>query len=78
MTIIATPSLLRAGPKELLIAQGGTDAPDAKEEDKATDWLNENSAGTGPYRLTGWQRNQQIQMVKNPNYGRALLVTNAS
>ena len=31
-------------------------------------WLNENSAGTGPYRLTGWQRNQQIQMVKNPNY----------
>ena len=51
-----------------MIAHGGTDAPDAKEKDKATEWLNENSAGTGPYRLTGWQRNQQIQMVKNPNY----------
>ena len=67
MTIIATPAF-GVLEKELVIAHGGTDAPDAKEKDKATDWLNENSAGTGPYRLTGWQRNQQIQMVKNPNY----------
>ena len=67
MTIIATPAF-GVLEKEVVIAHGGTDAPDAKEKDKATDWLNENSAGTGPYRLTGWQRNQQIQMVKNPNY----------
>ena len=67
MTIIATPAF-GVLEKEAVIAHGGTDAPDAKEKDKATDWLNENSAGTGPYRLTGWQRNQQIQMVKNPNY----------
>ena len=69
MTIIATPAF-GVLEKEAVIAHGGTDAPDAKEKDKATDWLNENSAGTGPYRLTGWQRNQQIQMVKNPNYWR--------
>jgi peptide/nickel transport system substrate-binding protein len=69
MTIIATPAF-GVLEKEEVIAHGGTDAPDAKEKDKATDWLNENSAGTGPYRLTGWQRNQQIQMVKNPNYWR--------
>ena len=67
MTIIATPAF-GVLEKEAVIAHGGTDAPDAKEKDKATEWLNENSAGTGPYRLTGWQRNQQIQMVKNPNY----------
>lgn len=67
MTIIATPAF-GVLEKEAVIAHGGTDAPDAKEKDKATDWLNENSAGTGPYRLTGWQRNQQIQMVKNPHY----------
>ena len=51
-----------------MVEHGGTDAADAKENDKATDWLNNNSAGTGPYRLTGWQRNQQIQMARNPNY----------
>jgi peptide/nickel transport system substrate-binding protein len=69
MTIIATPAF-GVLEKAEVIAHGGTDAPDAKEKDKATEWLNGNSAGTGPYRLTGWQRNQQIQMVKNPNYWR--------
>ena len=67
LTVIAAPEFV-AMEKALVVAQGGTDAPDAKEADKATDWLNNNSAGTGPYRLTGWQRNQQIQMVRNPNY----------
>lgn len=51
-------------------AQGGTDAADAKEKDKATDWLNQNSAGTGPYRLVRWERNQQIQLVRNPTHWR--------
>src|SRR3954451_16524223 len=69
MTIIATPAF-GVLEKDLVVANGGTDAPDAKEKDKATEWLNQNSAGTGPYRLTGWQRNQQIQMVKKPNYWR--------
>src|SRR5258707_11135061 len=67
MTIIATPAF-GVLEKDVVIAHGGTDAPDAKEKDTAVNWLNENSAGTGPYRLTGWQRNQQIQMVANPNY----------
>ena len=42
--------------------------PDSKEKDKATEWLNQNSAGTGPYKLTDWMRNSQIQLVANPNY----------
>jgi peptide/nickel transport system substrate-binding protein len=56
--------------KKVVEAQGGSMAADAKEKDKATDWLNQNSAGTGPYRLVRWERNQQIQLVRNPHYWR--------
>ncbi len=69
LTIIAAPAF-GIQEKALVVANGGTDAPDAKEKDKATEWLNNNSAGAGPYRITGWQRNQQIQMVRNTNYYR--------
>lgn len=69
LSIIATPAF-GIQEKALVTANGGTDAADAKEKDKATEWLNSNSAGAGPYRLTGWQRNQQIQMVRNANYWR--------
>lgn len=67
LAVLAAPEFV-AMDKALVTEQGGTDAGDAKETDKATDWLNNNSAGTGPYRLVGWQRNQQIQMTRNPNY----------
>jgi peptide/nickel transport system substrate-binding protein len=67
LPIIAAPEFV-VQEKALVSEHGGTDAPDAKSVDKATDWLNSNSAGTGPYKLTGWQRNQQIQMVKNPHW----------
>jgi peptide/nickel transport system substrate-binding protein len=67
LTIIAAPEFV-VQEKALVEAHGGTDAPNAKDADKATDWLNSNSAGTGPYKLVGWQRNQQIQMVKNPHW----------
>jgi peptide/nickel transport system substrate-binding protein len=69
MTIVASPPF-GIQEKDLVVANGGSDAPDAKEKDKATEWLNQNSAGSGPYRLTGWQRNQQIQMVRNPHHWR--------
>ena len=69
ISIVATPAF-GIQEKALVVANGGTDAPDAKEKDKATEWLNNNSAGAGPYKLTGWQRNQQIQMVRNTNYYR--------
>jgi len=56
--------------RKVVQQHGGTDAADAKEKDKATDWLNQNSAGTGPYRLVRWERNQQIQLVRNPRHWR--------
>ncbi len=55
--------------KAVVTKQGGSDAPN-READKATDWLNSNSAGTGPYRLTRWERNAQIQLQRNPHYFR--------
>ncbi|HYF06025.1 MAG TPA: ABC transporter substrate-binding protein [Acetobacteraceae bacterium] len=54
--------------KAALVAQGGTDAANAREADRATEWLNSNSCGTGPFRLTRWERNAQILLQRNPNY----------
>jgi peptide/nickel transport system substrate-binding protein len=56
--------------RAVLSRHGGTDAADAKTTDKATEWLNANSAGTGPYFLTRWERNSQIVLQRNPNYWR--------
>lgn len=41
-------------------------------EDKATNWLNNQSAGTGAYILTAWARNAQIQLVRNPYHWRGM------
>ena len=67
LTILAAPSFVITDHK-VLAEHGGDATPDSKGKDKATEWLNQNSAGTGPYRLTQWVRNSQIQLVANPNY----------
>jgi len=54
--------------RAVVAAQGGTDAANAREADRATEWLNSNSAGTGPFRLVRWERNNQILLQRNPNY----------
>jgi len=51
-----------------VMAHGGTDAEDAKEKDKATQWLNENSAGSGPYRLISARKGEEIVLDRNANY----------
>jgi peptide/nickel transport system substrate-binding protein len=51
-----------------VIAHGGTDADNAKTADKATSWLNEQSAGQGPYRLTLFRKNEQAVLERNPGY----------
>ncbi|MBI3455283.1 MAG: ABC transporter substrate-binding protein [Candidatus Rokubacteria bacterium] len=52
-------------------AQGGTSAKDAEKTDKATAWLDQHSAGTGPYALTSWVRNSEIVLERSKNYWRA-------
>ena len=53
---------------EAIQAQGGTDAEDASESDTAEAWLNENSAGSGPYQLESWEQQVETVLVRNPNY----------
>lgn len=49
-------------------AQGGTDAEDAAETDTAEEWLNQHSAGSGPYTLESWEPQTRTVLVRNPNY----------
>lgn len=37
-------------------------------DDLGETWLNDNSAGSGPYVLDAWERNAQVSMNANPNY----------
>jgi peptide/nickel transport system substrate-binding protein len=37
-------------------------------EDMGSTWLNDNSAGSGPYVLETWERNAQVTIKANPNY----------
>ncbi len=50
--------------------KGGTDAATAKDTDKAKDFLDQNSAGTGPYILKSFKIKDEVVMEKNPNYWR--------
>jgi peptide/nickel transport system substrate-binding protein len=69
LTILAAPSFAICD-RKVLAAHGALATPDAKEKDKATDWLNQNSAGTGAYKIVRWERNVQVQLAANPNYWR--------
>ncbi|MCE7984593.1 MAG: ABC transporter substrate-binding protein [Caldilinea sp. CFX5] len=37
-------------------------------DDMGSTWLNDNSAGSGPYVLNKWERNVQVVLDANPNY----------
>lgn len=47
---------------------GGTSGADAAEADDALDYLNQNSAGSGPYLLESWAQQEQTVLVRNPDY----------
>ncbi|MBN1318853.1 MAG: ABC transporter substrate-binding protein [Anaerolineales bacterium] len=53
---------------KLVKEHGGSDEPDAATTDTATAWLDQNSAGSGPYILTQWSPRYEIVLEKNPNY----------
>jgi peptide/nickel transport system substrate-binding protein len=71
LTIIAAPEFV-VMERKLVEQHGGNAGATAKDDDKATSWLNGNSAGTGAYRITQWERNAQIQLVRNPNSWRGM------
>src|SRR5262249_9392373 len=39
-----------------------------QNNDWGTAWLNDHSAGSGPYVLVKWERNVSIELGPNPNY----------
>ena len=47
---------------------GGTDAAGADKSDTAEAWLDNNSAGTGPYVLTKWDKHNETDLAKNAKY----------
>ncbi len=49
-------------------ANGGTDAEDGAETDTAREYLDQNSAGTGPYTLESWAPQDETVLVRNPDY----------
>jgi len=53
---------------KLVKEHGGTDAADAKTTDKAKEWMDQNSAGSGPFILTKWSPKSEIDLVANKNY----------
>jgi peptide/nickel transport system substrate-binding protein len=53
---------------KLVKEHGGTDAADAATTDKAKEWLDQNSAGSGPFILTRWSPKADIELVANKNY----------
>jgi peptide/nickel transport system substrate-binding protein len=66
-TIVTAPALSvldSAVAKE----HGATDAEDADATDTANDWLTQNSAGSGPFILTGWTPLGEVTLVRNDNY----------
>lgn len=62
LDILAAPNFGIMDRKTVMEHGGTTD-----ENDKATEWLNTHTAGSGVYAVTAWARNAQIQMVRNPN-----------
>jgi peptide/nickel transport system substrate-binding protein len=52
----------------LVKEHGGTDAADAATTDTAKEWLDQNSAGSGPYIMTSWAPLSEVVLVANPNW----------
>ena len=51
-------------------ANGATDAADAKTTDKAADYFNNNTPGSGPYQMSQYVQGSKVVLVKNANYWR--------
>lgn len=68
-TIVTAPAMSVVDSK-LAKEHGATDAEDADKTDTADEWLSQNSAGSGPFILTGWSPLGEVTLVRNDNYWR--------
>lgn len=69
LAIAANPSM---GIQDSVLVKehGGTDALDADKTDKAKDWLDKNSAGSGAYKLVNWAPKSEFVFEANKDYWR--------
>lgn len=65
---LLTSPFLSIESAEIVKAHGGTDAKNAATTDTAVAWLNQHSAGSGPFILDGWERGSQLTVTRNPYY----------
>lgn len=69
LNTLASPTFVIVD-SQLVKDNGGVSEPGADTSDSATEFLDQNSAGSGPYVLTRWERNTEINLEANPNYWR--------
>jgi peptide/nickel transport system substrate-binding protein len=55
---------------KLIMEMGGNSDPDADQTDTAKEWLDQHSAGSGPYVLSQWTPKSGFILERNPNYWR--------
>ncbi len=63
-----TSPFLSITSEAMLQAHGGTDAIDAATTDTARTWLDQHSAGSGPFVLDSWEHGSQLTVTRNPYY----------
>lgn len=65
--LVAVPGTSIVNSK-IVAGQGGVATQDAPQNDKATPYLNQHSAGSGPYVLSSAELTSQVVLTANPNY----------
>jgi peptide/nickel transport system substrate-binding protein len=65
---LLTSPFLSVESAAIVRAHGGTDADNAATTDTAVAWLDQHSAGSGPFVLESWEHGSQLVMTRNPYY----------
>jgi len=67
LSIVAAPAMCILDSK-IVKLNGGKSTFDASQTDTAKAWLDQNSAGSGPFVLVKWKPKSEIVLQKNQNY----------
>ncbi len=65
---IVTNTALGIVNSKVVMAHGGSDAPNAYKTDKAESYLDNTSAGSGPYTIKSYNVTSQVVLTANPSY----------
>jgi len=65
---LLTSPFLSVGEASVMQKQGANDASNAATTDTARSWIDEHSAGSGPFVLEAWDHGSQLTMKRNPMY----------